>query len=157
MRSLLAAALFSLLPFAVTYLIGRSAKWALGKTALYRWFGSCWAKAHRYLPWVALIVVLADVGFLNASIVRLADKAEGVILKRASEAGTVWTEILLDEELTSASGYMFLFGAGLALFMGISWWLIDKKIERRLSRIALAFWPAHRYCFSCSDSLTFWE
>jgi hypothetical protein len=85
-------------------------------------------------------VVLADVGFLNASMVRLADEAEGVILKHTSEAGTVWTEILLDEDLNAASGYGFLFGAGLALFVGVSWWLIDKRIERRLSRIALSFW-----------------
>jgi len=92
-------------------------------------------------------VVLVDVGFLNASIVRLADEAEGVILKHTSDAGTVWTEILLDEELTAASGYMFLFGAGLALFVGISWWLIDKKIERQLSRIALAFWAGTQVLF----------
>lgn len=147
MRSLLAAALFSLLPFAIAYLIGRSAKSALGKTSLYSWFDTCWAKAHRYLPWVALLVALVDVGFLNASIVRLADEAEGAILKHTSEAGPVWTEILLDDELTEASGYMFLFGAGLALFVGISWWLIEKRIEKRLSRIALAFWAGTQVLF----------
>ena len=134
MSSLLAATLLSLLPFAVTYLVYRSARWSLGKTALYRWFGSCWTKAHRFLPWVALIAVLADVGFLNASIVRLTSEAEGIILKHTSEAGTVWTDILLDEDLAAASGYMFLFGAGVAFFVGVSWWLIDKRVERRLSQ-----------------------
>jgi hypothetical protein len=94
LSSLLAAALVSLLPFALSYLIYRSATWVLRKTALYRWFGICWTRANRFLPWITLIIVLADVGFLNASIFWLINEAEGIILKHTSEAGTVWTDKL---------------------------------------------------------------
>lgn len=140
MSSLLTAALFTLVPFAVSYLIYRLITWALAKTILCRWFEICRTRINRFLPAIALILVLADIVFLNATIFRLTNEAEGVILKHTPEAGTVWTDILLDNDFGAASAYMFLFGAGVALFVGLSWWLIDKRIKRRLSKIVFLFW-----------------
>ncbi len=75
---------------------------------------------------------------------KLTNEAKGIILKHISEAGTIWTDILLDEDFGAAVGCMLLFGAGMALFVGVSWWLIDPRIERRLSRIAFSFGLAHK-------------
>lgn len=147
MSSILSAVLLCLLAFAVAYSIYRPTMWALRKTAMHKWLSSCSTKANRFLSWIALIVVLADLGFLNASIFRLANQAEGIILKHASDAGTVWTDILLDDDLAAASGYMFLFGAGMAIFVALSWWLIDARVKRRFSKIAFSFWAGAQVLF----------
>lgn len=140
MSCLLSAILVTLLAFAVAYSIYLPAMWVLRKTPLHGRLSSLRSRAIRFLSWTALIIVLVDVVFLNTSIVKLADQAEGLVLKHASDAGTVWPEILLDEDFGAASGYIFVFGAGMATFIALSWWLIDTRAKRRLSKVAFSFW-----------------
>jgi hypothetical protein len=147
MSSILSAVIVSLLPFVIAYLVYCSSIWALRKTALYGWLRNRWIKENRFISWLAVIIVVADVGFLNTSVMRLTNQAEAIILKHISEAGTIWTEILLDEDRTAEFGYMFLFGVGMAVFVGVSWWLIDTKIERRLTRLAFLFWAGTQVLF----------
>jgi hypothetical protein len=107
---------------------------------LYGLIDSRWTRANRFLPWIALTIALADVGLMNSVVFKLVNESEGIILKHISDAGTIWTNILLDEGRDAEFGYMLLFGTGMALFVGLSWWLIDTGVKGRVNRIAFSFW-----------------
>ncbi|MGA8489752.1 MAG: hypothetical protein WB711_04970 [Terriglobales bacterium] len=77
---------------------------------------------------------------MNSAVLKLINQSEGIILKHISDAGTVWTNILLDEDRDAEFGYMLLFGTGMALFAGLSWWLINTGVKRRVNKIAFSFW-----------------
>jgi hypothetical protein len=77
---------------------------------------------------------------MNFGVLKLVNESEGIILKHISDAGTIWTNILLDEDRDAEFGYEFLFGTGVAMFVGLSWWLVDTGVKRRVIRIAFSFW-----------------
>ncbi len=139
MMSLLQAILVSVIVSVAAVLLYRAALAILRKTPLRRLPTSVLA-GKRGLRWVVLVLIIADVAFLNASMINLARQANGIILKHMSDVGPVWPTILLDQDKDAAFGFMLIFGGGLALLVAASWWLISTKIRRPWTSTAFTTW-----------------
>jgi hypothetical protein len=135
MISLLEAALAAVVVSSVARLAYSGALLVIRRPPLRRWTSPRGVAQGRWLRWAAFVLVLADVGFFNASFDRLARQADGIILKQLSEVGAVWPSILLDQERGTAFGFQLLFGAFLPLLVAVSCWLVT-KIENRWARVA---------------------
>jgi len=139
MISLLEAVLAAVLVSVVVLCIYRAALWIGKKTPLHRLPLSMLA-GSRWPQWTVLVAVLADVGFLNASVIKLARQANGIILKHMSDVGPVWPSILLDQDKDAVFGFMLIYGGGIAFLVAASWWLVRTKMKRPWTRIAFTTW-----------------
>jgi hypothetical protein len=95
---------------------------------------------RRRLWWIALALVFVDAGSLLRMMKGLQKQGNGILLKSTSEVGNTWTQIVFDEGRETADALNLVHGVGLALFVGLSWWLITKEFNRPWSKIAYSLY-----------------
>lgn len=136
MSSLLDAILLVMVAAVTSWIIF----WFLRKIPIYWLTNRFPSNVRCRLWWCVVVCIVVDVIFLNASIIGLAKRADGIILKHLSEVGPVWQSVLLDEDRGAEFGYDLIWGEGLALLVFGSWWVVDQKMKSRWSKIAFATW-----------------
>ncbi len=120
----------------VIYLI---LQWAVQKSKP-RFRLSVPAFVRRRLWWLVLALVFADGAFFFARIAALEKQGNGILLKTTSDVGAIWTQVIFDTDGETVAGLEIAYGAGLAAFVGLSWWLISKGFKRPWSRVAFSLY-----------------
>ncbi len=95
---------------------------------------------RQRLWWVALVLVLADGAVFFSGMSELKKQGDGILLKSASEVGSTWTQVIFDTDTETVANLEIVYGAGLAVFVGLSWWLISKGFRRPWSKIAFSLY-----------------
>jgi hypothetical protein len=92
------------------------------------------------LWWIVFVLVLADAAFFFGTMKEFQKRGRGLLLKSTSEVGATWTQVVFDEDHETASSLDIAYGGGLALFVGLSWWLISTKFEQPWAKIAFSLY-----------------
>jgi hypothetical protein len=109
-----------------------------------------------------MVLVFADAAFFFNGMNELKKQGNGILLKSTSEVGNIWAQIVFDENEETVAGLELAFGGGLALFVGLTWWLITKKFKRAWGKIAfslyaiagsLSFLLFHAYLHGMADTV----
>jgi hypothetical protein len=103
--------------------------------------------------WLVLALVLVDGAFFFGAMAALEKQGDGIILRTTSDVGEIWTQVIFDTDGQTVAGLDVAYGAGLAIFVGLSWWLIRKGFKRPWSRIAFSLYAltgALSFLFGCA-------
>jgi hypothetical protein len=92
------------------------------------------------LWWIVLVLVLADAGFFFGTMKEFQKRGKGMLLKSTSEVGSTWTQVVFDEDQETVYGLDIAYGGGLALFVGLSWWLTITKFKQPWAKIAFSLY-----------------
>jgi hypothetical protein len=95
---------------------------------------------RQRLWWIVLLLVFADAAFFFNGMRELQKQGNGILLKSTTEVGSAWTQIVFDTDAETVWDLDLLYGAGFALFVGMSWWIITKGFKRPWSRIAFSLY-----------------
>jgi hypothetical protein len=102
------------------------------------------------LWFLLLFVVFVDIGFFLYEITRLEVLGQGMILKKTSEVGSIWTQVVFDQDRTTVAELDLYYGIGLSVFVTFSYWLITKQFKQLWSKVAFSV-----YALSGSISMLF--
>jgi len=100
------------------------------------------AAIRQHAWWVVLILVFADASFFFHGMKDLEKQGNGMLLKSTSEVGSTWTQIVFDANQETVTLLEMAYGAGLAAFVCLSWWLITKGFRRPWSKAAFSLYGA---------------
>ena len=95
---------------------------------------------RQQLWWIVLVLVIADGGIFFSGMKELQKQANGILLKSTTEVGNTWTQIIFDSDQETVAGLELVYGGGLALFVGMSWWIITKGFKRPWGKIAFSLY-----------------
>jgi hypothetical protein len=94
----------------------------------------------RSLLWVALASAFIEVRLLENTMMTLSKQANGIILKHASDIGTIWIKVLLEQDGFSVSYYMLIYACGVVYLLVVGWWLRTAFFKRQWSRSLFTLW-----------------
>lgn len=105
---------------------------------------SWWASLARRRAWgwliVAVSIATATVGAAIAA--TLANDADSLILKTASELGKSWVGINVGADALDILVYVFLIVGLLLLFIHLSWWILTKFAVSKIGKALYGTWAA---------------
>lgn len=94
----------------------------------------------RRLWWLLLALVFADAAIFFGGMKELQKQGTGMILKSTAEVGDIWTRVVFDTDQETVAGLEIVYGGGLALFVGLSWWLVNDGFKSSWAKIAFSLY-----------------